>query len=143
MSTADDTSKEGYMNPDRNKLSEGNRMLDVIRIRDLKLSCIVGINEDERVVPQEIVINIAIHADLSKPCATDKIEDTIDYKSVKKAVIAMVKSSSFYLIEKLAEEVAAICLAPALASSVHVTIDKPHALSYARSVCVEITRERR
>jgi D-erythro-7,8-dihydroneopterin triphosphate epimerase len=115
---------------------------DVIRIRDLRLTCIVGINEDERLVPQEIIINIAIYADLSVPCASDRIEDTIDYKAVKNAVIGMVEASSYFLIEKLASEVARLCLAPRLAQRVTVSIDKPHALSHARTVSVEITRER-
>jgi FolB domain-containing protein len=130
------------MNPDPNTISGSIRALDVIRIKDLILKCIVGINEDERLAAQEIVINIAIYADLKVACGSDDIADTIDYKAVKKEVIAMVKASSFFLVEKLAEEVARICLAPARSKYVTVEIDKPHALSYARSVSVEITRER-
>ncbi len=54
----------------------------------------------------------------------------------------MVKASSFFLVEKLAEEIARICLEPALVERVTVAVDKPHALRYARSVSVTITRER-
>jgi D-erythro-7,8-dihydroneopterin triphosphate epimerase len=122
--------------------TDAKHIPDKIRIRDLKLSCIVGINENERIVPQEIVINICLEADLRVPCASDRIEDTIDYKVLKKEIIAMVKDSSFFLIERLAEEVSRICLTRDLVRRVTVIIDKPHALTYARSVSVEITREK-
>ncbi len=115
---------------------------DRIRIRDLRLTCIVGINEDERTVPQEILVNITIFADLSTPCSSDRIGDTIDYKAVKNEVIRMVEASSYFLIEKLAEEIARICLSEEAAKRVVVSIDKPHALSRAKSVSVEIARER-
>jgi D-erythro-7,8-dihydroneopterin triphosphate epimerase len=116
--------------------------LDIIRISDLAVSCIIGINQEERIVAQDVVINIALYADLHRPCVSDSIEDTIDYKALKKQVIDMVRGSSFFLIEKLAEEIARICLAPSLVERVTVTVDKPHALRYARSVSVQITRER-
>jgi len=114
---------------------------DKIYIKDLRLSCIVGINDDERHEKQEILINICIEADLSIPCVSDKIEDTIDYKALKKEVIATVKNSSYFLVEKIAEEVSTICLKNKRCRRVTVSIDKPHALTYARSVSVEITRE--
>ena len=58
--------------------------LDRIYIQDLKLSCIIGINEDERLNQQDIIINIIIYADLAKACKSDNIEDTVDYKKLKK-----------------------------------------------------------
>lgn len=114
--------------------------MDKLHIRDLRTRCIVGINQEERIHKQDVIINITLHADLSLPCRSDDINDTIDYKGIKKQVIAMVENSSFGLIERLAEEVARIALSDRRITRADVTIDKPGALRYARSVAVEISR---
>ena len=113
---------------------------DRIHIRDLMLRCIIGFNDDERREKQDVTINIVLDADLSEACRTDRIEDSVNYKIVKKKIIALVERSSFNLIERLAEEVAGVCLESRRVKKVRVTIDKPGALRFARSVAVEITR---
>ncbi len=114
--------------------------LDKIRINDLLLHCIIGINEWERSQQQEVLINIILFADLSKPCQTDNIKDSIDYKEVKKEIIDMVQASSFYLIERLADAIAKICLKHSFIKAVQIRVDKPGALRFAKSVGVEIFR---
>ena len=52
------------------------------------------------------------------------------------------QDSSFQLIETLAERVAALCLARRGVRRATVTVDKPAALRFARSVAVEISRSR-
>jgi FolB domain-containing protein len=116
--------------------------LDKILISDLLLRCIIGINEWERTQKQDVLINITLYADLRKPSETDHIEDSIDYKEIKKEIIAMVGDSGFYLIERLAGEIARICLTHPLVKAVKVRVDKPGALRFAKSVGVEILRTR-
>ncbi|MGD0077566.1 MAG: dihydroneopterin aldolase [Sedimentisphaerales bacterium] len=115
---------------------------DKIRINDLQLRCIIGINDWERTQKQDIIINVTLYADLNKPCQTDNLNDSVDYKEIKKEIIAMVESSSFNLIERLAGEIAKICLAHPLVRAVQVRVDKPGALRFAKSVGVEIFRDR-
>jgi len=115
---------------------------DKIYIRDLSLQCIIGINEEERVKRQEVLINIMLETDLRAAAASDNIEDTTDYKSLKKELMALIEGSDFFLIERLAEAIAARCLDRPRVRRVTVSVDKPGALRYARSVAVEITRER-
>lgn len=119
-----------------------HEQLDRIYIQDLKLSCIIGINEDERLNQQDIIINIIIYAGLARACKSDNIDDTVDYKKLKKSIVKMVKDSSYYLIERLADHIAEICLAHPLIKKVTVRVDKPFALTYSRTVSVEITRTR-
>lgn len=116
--------------------------LDRILIQDLKLSCIIGINEDERLNQQDIIINIILYADLSGPCKSDDINDTVNYKELKDSLVSMIKNSSYYLIEGLVDQIARLCLEKSLVEKVTVRIDKPLALTYARAVSVEITRTR-
>lgn len=115
---------------------------DRIHIRDLICRCIVGIYPDERREKQDVIINITLWADYRAACRSDDIADTVDYKAIKKQVIRMVEDSSFQLIERLAEEIAGICLANPRVEKVAVSVDKPGALRFARSVAVEIVRAR-
>jgi FolB domain-containing protein len=115
---------------------------DKIRINDLLLRCIIGINDWERTQKQDVLINIVLYTDLKKPCQSDNLKDSVDYKQVKREIIAMVDKSQFNLIERLAGEIAKICLAHSAINAVCVRVDKPGALRFAKSVSVEIFRER-
>jgi D-erythro-7,8-dihydroneopterin triphosphate epimerase len=115
---------------------------DKIRINDLQLRCIIGVNDWEHTQKQDVIINVTLYAELHKPCQTDNLNDSVDYKEIKKEIIAMVESSSFNLIERLAGEIAKICLAHHSVEAVQVRVDKPGALRFAKSVGVEIFRDR-
>lgn len=116
--------------------------MDRIIISDLLVRCIIGVNEDERREKQDVLINLILFADLGKPGRSDRLEDSIDYKTVKKKILKAVEDSRFHLIEALAERVAGICLENQMVSKVQVKVEKPSALRFARSVGVEIMRER-
>jgi FolB domain-containing protein len=115
---------------------------DCIHIRDLKFRCIVGINEDERIEKQDVVANIALWADLTRACRSDNIDDTVDYKSLKKKILNMAENSNFLLIEALSQAIADLCLEYDRVEQVRVCVEKPTALRFARTVGVEIVRTR-
>lgn len=119
-----------------------NLNLDRIHIRDLRLRCIIGIYPEERRATQDVEINLTLDADLRKAGQSDDIADTVDYKSVKKRITAFVEASEFLLIERLAQGIADICLDTPGVRRARVAVDKPGALRFARSVAVEIVRER-
>jgi dihydroneopterin aldolase/D-erythro-7,8-dihydroneopterin triphosphate epimerase len=114
--------------------------MDRIFIRDLALRCIIGIYPEERREKQDIVINLEMGCDLSKAGRSDDLNDTVDYKAIKKAILKLVEESSYLLIESLAERIADIALGDSKVEQVVVTIDKPGALRFAKSSAVEITR---
>ena len=115
---------------------------DKIYIRDLAIRCIIGVNQDERTEKQDVIINVILFTDTRKAGQTDVLEDSVDYKRVKKTILSLVESSEFLLIEKLADEIAKVCLDDSKVQKVNVTVDKPGALRYTRSVAVEIIRTR-
>lgn len=115
---------------------------DRIHIRDLRAYCVVGIFPHERETKQEVNINITLYTDLSRAAQTDNINDTIDYKKLKKRVLELVEPSGYQLIETMAADIASICLDDPRVERCTVSVDKPGALSYARSVAVEIDRGR-
>lgn len=117
-------------------------MADRIEIRDLLLRTIIGINEDERVNRQDVVINVVMYADLSDAGLTDCIADAVNYRTITKRIIRMVEESSFRLVEKLAQEIAGICLSDERVERAIVQVEKPGALRFARSVGVTVERTR-
>lgn len=119
-----------------------SKRLDKIYIRDLRLRCIIGIYPEEREHRQDVIINITLRCNVHRACKSDRIEDTVDYKTIKKQIVTMVEASDFFLIERLADEIAEICLDSPGVELAQVTVDKPGALRYARSVAVEISRTR-
>ena len=86
------------------------------------------------------VINVTLDYDANKAMKSDDIKDTVDYKTITKKIIALVESSKFFLLEKLAAEILQIALEPALVEQASVRIDKPQALRFAKSVSVEVSR---
>ena len=115
--------------------------IDQIHISDLKLECIIGINPQERIKKQEVLINIVLYADLSSACSSDSIDETVDYKKVHDTIVQLVEGSSYFLVEKLADRIAHACLSTSGVEAVRVRVEKPQALQYAKNVGVEIYRE--
>ena len=116
--------------------------LDKIYIKDLLLRCIIGINPEERDKKQDVIINVTLYADLSAAGESDDIADTVNYKSLKDAIVELVENSSFFLVEKMAREIADICLSFSDVEAAKILVEKPGALRFARSVGVEIFRKR-
>ena len=116
--------------------------LDRIIIEGLWFSCIIGINDWERVAKQVIQIDLTLYADLSKAALSDNIADTVNYRTISQQVSEFVEKSSFGLVEKLADGVAQLCLADDRVERVDVRLRKPGALRLADSVGLEITRVR-
>lgn len=116
--------------------------MDRIIIEGLQLRCIIGINPEERVAKQEVILDLTLFTDLRTAAASDNILDTVNYKKLKTQVRNFVEHSQFLLVERLASEVARICLQPAGVEKVAVRIEKPGALRFARTVAVELERTR-
>jgi len=116
--------------------------VDRIYIKDMLVRCVIGIFEDERREKQDVVINVVLHADLREAGRTDDITRSVDYKAIKKRILKLVEGSKCYLVEALAEAIAALCLEDERVARVDVLVEKPGALRFARSVGVEVTRTR-
>lgn len=114
----------------------------IIRIKDLKLRTIIGFKEWEREKKQDISINLTIESSIERAVETDDIKDSIDYKDVTKRIIDAVEETEFLLLEKLAGFILDLVMEDKRIDRCTVEVDKPHALRFARSTSVEISRER-
>lgn len=113
-----------------------------IRIINLKLKAIIGVNDWERHTKQKIIINIKIDFNAAKAGRSDNIKDTLDYKALTKKIIKAVESSHFFLLEKLAQTILNLVLESPLVKEAYVRVDKPLALRFADSVSVEVSKPR-
>ena len=117
--------------------------MDRIVIRDLLLRGIVGINPDERTKPQDILVNITMWADTRPAAASDDITDAVNCKTISKAMIAHIAGGAPYLVERLAAELVDICFrSDERIAEAEVSVEKPGALHFSRSVGVVIRRTR-
>jgi dihydroneopterin aldolase/D-erythro-7,8-dihydroneopterin triphosphate epimerase len=115
---------------------------DRINITDLVVSGIIGINPEERVSKQDIRVNATLWVDTRAAAASDDIADAVNYRTITKAIIAHVERGEPMLVERLVQEIADICLSDGRVEQVEVTVDKPGALRYARSVGITVNRSR-
>ena len=108
----------------------------IIKIKNLRLRTIIGINIEEREKLQDIVINIKIKYNDIGAVNNDNVDQAIDYKKITKNIIKFVEGSHFYMLEKLVDEVIILIMQDEKVLKTQVTIDKPHALRFADSVSV-------
>src|SRR6266487_35189 len=111
-------------------------------IKNLTVRCIIGVNTYEREHEQEIRMQLFLWTDIAKASHSDNLEDALDYSAIYKEVVERVEHSKFYLIERLAYEVATICLQHPLTHRAKVIVEKVEALEKAESSGIELTLEK-
>ncbi|MBT8192746.1 MAG: dihydroneopterin aldolase [Acidimicrobiia bacterium] len=118
-------------------------MLDRIHITDLLVHAIIGINPDERVNPQDVLVNATLFFDTRAAGASDDMADSINYSTITKAMYAHIETARPGLVEKLVADLARICFeTDERIEEVEITAEKPGAVTFTRSVGVTIHRTR-
>lgn len=115
-------------------------MNDRLLIRDLRVRAILGVNPDERVNRQDVLINVALDVDTRPAASSDAIADAVNYASLSHDIITLAEGTRYRLVEKLANEIVWLCLDDRRVRRAAVTVEKPTALRYARSVGVQVRR---
>lgn len=111
-------------------------------IKNLKVTCIIGTDKYEREHEQEICMQLYLWTDIAKASRSDNLEDALDYRAIYDEVVRRVEYSKFYLIERLAYEVATICMQHPLTRKAKVVIEKIGALEKAESSGIELVLEK-
>ena len=101
------------------------RVTDIVSIRDLTVSAVIGVYDWERETEQELNFAVAMAADVAKAASRDDIADTLDYSAVAKTVRSVVTDGRFQLIETAAEQVAQRLVADYGLSWIRVEVVKP------------------
>ena len=114
--------------------------MDEVEINGLRVRSEVGFSPHELGKLQEISITMRLRASIKKAGETDRVEDTINNKTVAKEVLFHVENKKYNLIEAVATDVARICVVRHGASSVKVSVAKPNALRFYESSSLTIER---
>ncbi len=120
--------------------------MDKVIIKDLELFCYHGVNPEEKVDGQVFVFDIEAYVDLSTPCVTDNVDDTVSYAKIIKTVRKVAQSEKNDLIERVAQRVAdELFIEFSKIESLKITLKKPQAPIKAdfNYVAVEIERVRK
>jgi dihydroneopterin aldolase len=116
-------------------------MKDIITIEDIQVCCRIGVPDDERANPQQLLISLALETATAKAGQTDDIGQTIDYHSVYIRTRELAEARERKLIETLAEELAGMILGEFRTDAVTVIIKK-FILPETRHVELRIRRSR-
>ena len=65
-----------------------------IRIKNLRLRTYIGINEDEIINKQDVVVNVKIEYQADQATDTDNMDDALNYKVITKRIIHLVEDLS-------------------------------------------------
>lgn len=122
------------------KIADARAGIRHVFVRDLELTCIIGVYAHEKRGAQRVRINLDVGVEEGEAHHHDQLENVLCYEHLVVSIRAICADGSINLIETLAERVAEICLQPALARSVRVRVEKLDVFSDARSVGVEIER---
>jgi dihydroneopterin aldolase len=118
---------------------------DVIELRGLRLSGVVGVLPEEQVTPQPLELDLDLHLDLAPAGDSDHLTDTADYGLLCDVAEKVVTSTSYALLEALAAHVARALLdADARIDEVTVSLRKlrPPVAQPLSTSGVRITRAR-
>jgi len=114
--------------------------VDIVFIEGLQIHTVIGIYDWERRVRQPVTLDIEMGFDNTRPAASERIEDALDYKRVSKRLIAFVEASKFQLVETLAERCAQILREEFGVAWLRLKLSKPGAVRGAKSVGVMLER---
>jgi dihydroneopterin aldolase len=114
--------------------------MDIVFISELKLDALIGIYAWEQETPQTIQLDVEIAVDAARCARSGKITDTVDYAKVVARCGELVSGRHFTLLEKLAEELAAIVMGEFGAPWVRVTVAKLAPIRGVKKLGVSIER---
>jgi len=118
-------------------------IMDKIIIKNIRCHGILGINPEERINKQPILVNITMQADTQVAASSQNINDAVNYFEVAMVVKHFVENAAALLVETLVNDLAEMILEQyETVESVKVRVEKPEAVEFADSVGVEVVRQR-
>jgi len=118
-------------------------MKGTIGLRNLKISCVVGIYDREREMEQTLLVDVEVDRDLESSVASQQVEDTVDYDWVARLLTDLAQARRYRLIESFAEEGSALLLQQFEdIEAVRMEVRKPGAVPAAAWAFVRVERTR-
>jgi len=112
--------------------------MDLLQISALSAMTHVGIHDWEQRIRQKLLIDVKIPIDLT--AVNNQLTNTIDYQALCECITSYVESTSFSLIETVAENVSALIKEKFNIKELTLTVSKPQAIKNASNISVTIHR---
>lgn len=117
--------------------------MGTLSIRELRISCIVGVYPDERKREQDVFVDVDMEFDFARVTASDHLADTVDYTEVASDLTAYIRAERFQIIETLAQRACArIMTRHPFLRRCRLVIRKPAAVPHAQGAVVTVEEER-
>ena len=114
------------------------RVTDIVSIRDLRVSTVIGAYDWERETEQPLTFFLDMATDVAKAASRDDLRDALDYSTVVHTLKCVVIEGKFRLIETAAERVAQRLITDHGLTWVRVQVVKPiTSEGYAAAITIE------
>ncbi len=114
--------------------------MDKVFIEQLEILTTIGVYDWEQQITQKLVFDLEMGYDNQAAAKADDVNLALNYAAVSQAVIEFVANGRFLLVERVAEEVAALIQSQFGVVWLRVKVAKPGAVAQAKSVGVIIER---
>ena len=111
-------------------------------IRDMVLKASIGVNPEEKISPQDVIISVEAELCETPHTSNDDINDVLSYDNIVQAIKSLTKERHINLVETLAEDIAQEVLSLKAVSVCKISVEKPDIYDDIGRVGVEITRYR-
>ena len=119
-----------------------NTIKRTVLIKDFFINEIIGIHKHERINKQKIIFNIVINVNQNTLPDENNLLSVVDYEKITNKIENLTKSKKYNFLESLAEDSFREIFDDNRIDSVKIKIEKPDAITAAKSVGVEVFKTR-
>ncbi len=118
--------------------------MDILQVNGIRAYGYTGYFPEEQTLGQWFEVDLSFWVDLSIAGSSDDLNDTLDYSKVVVLVQDIIKTSTFKMIERLADAIATATLDMSKAEKVKVSFIKcqPPIPDFSGHIKIEIERSR-
>ncbi|MBF0123014.1 MAG: dihydroneopterin aldolase [Candidatus Omnitrophica bacterium] len=106
------------------------------------VQAIIGTRPEERLHPQDVILNISFIYDASLASQTDALGHAVDYGALHDRIVREVAVTQFLLLERLADFILGLIIEDTRIVEATIVIDKPRVFTDVRSIAVEMSVSR-
>jgi len=122
------------------KIADAATGLRHVFVRDLILTCVIGVHAYEKDRRQRVRINVDLGVDEGEEAHHDRLQNVVCYEDIVARIRGITGDGHINLVETLAERIAAVCLQNSRCRTARVRVEKLDVFADAESVGVEIER---
>ena len=113
-----------------------------VLIKDFIIHEIIGIHKHEKINKQKIICNIIIDVNQDTLPDENNLSSIVDYEKIINKLEKLAKSKKYNFLESLVEDSFREIFEDKRINSVKIKIEKPEAISNAKSVGIEVFKSR-